>query len=106
MAKKVNGYVKLQVPAGAANPAPPIGPALGQQGVAVRQERQAERVVQPARDDHDPEQMLFRRVDRERSGGQFHGRNADVRRFLRRKSDSENDRTGSERENAGGGTAE
>ena len=35
MAKKVNGYVKLQVPAGAANPAPPIGPALGQQGVNI-----------------------------------------------------------------------
>ena len=32
MAKKVQGYVKLQVPAGAANPSPPIGPALGQQG--------------------------------------------------------------------------
>ena len=35
MAKKVSGYVKLQVPAGAANPAPPIGPALGQQGVNI-----------------------------------------------------------------------
>jgi large subunit ribosomal protein L11 len=35
MAKKINGYVKLQVPAGAANPAPPIGPALGQQGVNI-----------------------------------------------------------------------
>ena len=35
MAKKVNGYVKLQVPAGAGNPAPPIGPALGQQGVNI-----------------------------------------------------------------------
>src|SRR5580693_3412200 len=35
MAKKVNGYVKLQVPAGAANPSPPIGPALGQQGVDI-----------------------------------------------------------------------
>jgi large subunit ribosomal protein L11 len=35
MAKKVNGYVKLQVPAGSANPAPPIGPALGQQGVNI-----------------------------------------------------------------------
>ena len=33
MAKKVQGYVKLQVPAGSANPSPPIGPALGQQGV-------------------------------------------------------------------------
>src|SRR6187455_2150261 len=35
MAKKVNGYVKLQVPAGQANPNPPIGPALGQQGVNI-----------------------------------------------------------------------
>jgi len=35
MAKKVNGYIKLQVPAGAANPSPPIGPALGQQGVNI-----------------------------------------------------------------------
>ena len=35
MAKKVNGYVKLQVPAGAANSSPPIGPALGQQGVNI-----------------------------------------------------------------------
>jgi large subunit ribosomal protein L11 len=35
MAKKVNGYIKLQVPAGSANPSPPIGPALGQQGVNI-----------------------------------------------------------------------
>jgi large subunit ribosomal protein L11 len=35
MAKKVSGYIKLQVPAGAANPSPPIGPALGQQGVNI-----------------------------------------------------------------------
>jgi large subunit ribosomal protein L11 len=35
MAKKVQGYIKLQVPAGSANPAPPIGPALGQQGVNI-----------------------------------------------------------------------
>ncbi len=35
MANKVQGYVKLQVPAGAANPSPPIGPALGQQGVNI-----------------------------------------------------------------------
>ena len=35
MAKKVQGYVKLQVPAGSANPSPPIGPALGQQGVNI-----------------------------------------------------------------------
>ena len=35
MAKKVNGYIKLQVPAASANPSPPIGPALGQQGVNI-----------------------------------------------------------------------
>jgi large subunit ribosomal protein L11 len=35
VAKKVNGYIKLQVPAAAANPSPPIGPALGQQGVNI-----------------------------------------------------------------------
>ena len=35
MAKKVVGYVKLQVPAGAANPSPPIGPALGQRGLNI-----------------------------------------------------------------------
>ncbi len=35
MAKKVAGYIKLQIPAGQANPAPPVGPALGQQGVNI-----------------------------------------------------------------------
>ncbi|HRU70827.1 MAG TPA: 50S ribosomal protein L11 [Kiritimatiellia bacterium] len=35
MAKKVTGIVKLQIPAGAANPAPPVGPALGSQGVNI-----------------------------------------------------------------------
>jgi len=35
MAKKVQGYIKLQVPAASANPSPPIGPALGQQGVNI-----------------------------------------------------------------------
>lgn len=35
MAKKVTGQVKLQIPGGAANPAPPVGPALGQQGVNI-----------------------------------------------------------------------
>lgn len=35
MAKKIEGYVKLQIPAGAANPAPPVGPALGQHGVNI-----------------------------------------------------------------------
>jgi large subunit ribosomal protein L11 len=37
MAKKVTGYVKLQIPAGKATPAPPVGPALGQQGVNIMQ---------------------------------------------------------------------
>lgn len=35
MAKKIEGYIKLQIPAGNANPAPPVGPALGQQGVNI-----------------------------------------------------------------------
>ena len=35
MAKKIEGYIKLQVPAGAATPSPPIGPALGQRGVNI-----------------------------------------------------------------------
>ena len=35
MAKKITGYVKLQVPAGSANPSPPIGPALGQRGLNI-----------------------------------------------------------------------
>lgn len=35
MAKKITGYIKLQIPAGQANPAPPVGPALGQRGVNI-----------------------------------------------------------------------
>ena len=35
MAKKITGYVKLQIPAGQANPSPPVGPALGQRGVNI-----------------------------------------------------------------------
>ncbi len=35
MAKKIIGFIKLQIPAGQANPAPPVGPALGQQGVNI-----------------------------------------------------------------------
>jgi len=35
MAKKIDGYIKLQIPAGSANPAPPVGPALGQKGVNI-----------------------------------------------------------------------
>ncbi|MDJ0512861.1 MAG: 50S ribosomal protein L11 [Methyloceanibacter sp.] len=37
MAKKIDGYIKLQVPAGQANPSPPIGPALGQRGVNIQE---------------------------------------------------------------------
>ena len=35
MAKKIQGFLKLQIPAGAANPSPPVGPALGQRGVNI-----------------------------------------------------------------------
>ncbi len=35
MAKKITGYIKLQIPAGKANPSPPVGPALGQRGVNI-----------------------------------------------------------------------
>jgi len=35
MAKEITGYIKLQIPAGAANPAPPVGPALGRHGVNI-----------------------------------------------------------------------
>ena len=35
MAKKIDGYIKLQIPAGKANPSPPVGPALGQHGVNI-----------------------------------------------------------------------
>ena len=35
MAKKIDGYLKLQIPAGKANPSPPVGPALGQRGVNI-----------------------------------------------------------------------
>ena len=35
MAKKITGYIKLQIPAGAANPSPPVGPALGQRGLNI-----------------------------------------------------------------------
>ena len=35
MAKKISGVLKLQIPAGAANPSPPVGPALGQRGINI-----------------------------------------------------------------------
>ena len=37
MAKKIEGYIKLQIPAGKANPSPPVGPALGQRGLNIMQ---------------------------------------------------------------------
>ena len=46
MAKKVTGYIKLQIPAGKATPAPPVGPALGQHGVNIVQ------FTKPGRYDH------------------------------------------------------
>ena len=45
MAKKVTGYIKLQIPAGKATPAPPVGPALGQHG-AISNQVQAFRIRQ------------------------------------------------------------
>jgi large subunit ribosomal protein L11 len=57
MAKKITGYIKLQIPAGKANPSPPIGPALGQHGVnimdfckkfnALTQKQMAEAMIVP-----------------------------------------------------------
>ena len=41
MAKKIDGYIKLNIPAGAANPSPPVGPALGQRGVNIMEFRKA-----------------------------------------------------------------
>ena len=35
MAKKIEGYIKLEIPAGGANPSPPVGPALGQRGLNI-----------------------------------------------------------------------
>ena len=35
MAKEIDGYIKLQIPAGQANPAPPVGPAIGQRGLNI-----------------------------------------------------------------------
>ena len=41
MAKKIDGYIKLNIPAGAANPSPPVGPALGQRGINIMEFRKA-----------------------------------------------------------------
>ena len=46
MAKKIDGYLKLQVPAGAANPSPPIGPALGQRGLNIMEFCKASNALQ------------------------------------------------------------
>ena len=43
MAKKIVGYIKLQIPAGKANPSPPVGPALGQRGLNIMEFWFAER---------------------------------------------------------------
>ena len=45
MAKKVEGYIKLQIPAGKATPAPPVGPALGQHGVNARTADQGDLII-------------------------------------------------------------
>ncbi len=54
MAKKVTGYIKLQIPAGKATPAPPVGPALGQHGVKYRSVYQKSSTPEPltGRSDH------------------------------------------------------
>jgi large subunit ribosomal protein L11 len=49
MAKKITGYIKLQVPAGSANPSPPIGPALGQRGLAIMEFRCIQFGAMPSR---------------------------------------------------------
>ena len=45
MAKKVEGYIKLQIPAGKATPAPPVGPALGQHGVNIQKNLTQEQLI-------------------------------------------------------------
>ena len=47
MAKKIVGFIKLQVPAGKANPSPPIGPALGQRGLNIAPNRPGSRSARP-----------------------------------------------------------
>ena len=53
MAKKVVGFIKLQIPAGQANPAPPVGPALGQHQVNIMQFCQAFNAADAGQDGHD-----------------------------------------------------
>ncbi len=50
MAKKIDGFIKLQVPAGQANPSPPIGPALGQRGLNIMEFCQAFNIFNDALD--------------------------------------------------------
>ena len=50
MAKKVTGYIKLQIPAGKATPAPPVGPALGQHGVNIVESQSSSMLRQQIRE--------------------------------------------------------
>ena len=52
MAKKVEGYIKLQIPAGKATPAPPVGPALGQHGINIAQFTKEFNAKTQGRNDH------------------------------------------------------
>jgi large subunit ribosomal protein L11 len=69
MAKKIAGYLKLQVPAGAANPSPPIGPALGQRGLNIMEfckafnakTQDGKGCAVPDRDHHFPGQVVHLR---------------------------------------------
>ena len=80
MAKKITGYIKLQVPAGAANPSPPIGPALGQRGLAIMEfckqfnaqtQKMEKGVSDPGRDHGLPGPLLHLR-DAHPAGVLFH----------------------------------
>ena len=61
MAKKIQGLIKLQIPAGAANPSPPVGPALGQRGVNIME-------FCKAFNEKTKDKAGFRRFDPERCG--------------------------------------
>ena len=63
MAQKVAGYIKLQIPAGKATPAPPVGPALGQHGVNIMQFAKEQR--------HHRLQFLSRRLVRSKAAQVF-----------------------------------
>ena len=67
MAKKVEGYIKLQIPAGKATPAPPVGPALGQHGVlSQRHRRQQSLSRKPARSNPVPVYRTRTKLQRSR----------------------------------------